>query len=184
MSASIDDTDPPVEVIVEDTAWLEALPDFEAVASQGAAMALRAVDLDPRRFEIAVLACDDARIAALNADHRGKSVATNVLSWPAFELIPHDPGGLPDPPPEPPVGERLALGDVAIARETCISQAKAAQIPLKSHATHLILHSVLHLLGYDHQTDEDAQTMEGLESRAMLAAGFSDPYRDERDGPA
>ena len=184
MNDPADDFDQLVEVITEDTAWLEDLPDLDAIAAQGATLAITAIGLDPARFEIAVLACDDARIATLNEDHRGKPVATNVLSWPAFELAPSHAGGTPNLPPEPADGGRLPLGDVAIARETCVSQAKDAQITLKSHATHLILHSVLHLLGYDHQTDEDAQLMEGLESQAMLAAGFSDPYSDTRDEPA
>ena len=184
MNGPLGDLDQLVEVIVEDDGWLDVLPDLDAIAEHGAKLALTAIDLDPRRFEIAILACDDNRIAALNEDHRGKPSATNVLSWPAFELSPPRPGGAPTPPPEPLAGGRLPLGDVAIARETCISQAKDAEITLKSHATHLILHSVLHLLGYDHQTDEDARLMEGLESRAMLAAGFADPYSDPRDGPA
>ena len=184
MNGPADDLDQLVEVIAEDAAWLEVLPDLDAIATLGAELALSATNLDPQCFAIAVLACDDARIAALNEDHRGKPVPTNVLSWPAFDLVRSHPGGTPTLPPKPPAGGRLPLGDVAIARETCISQAKDAQITLKSHATHLILHSVLHLLGYDHQTDEDARLMEGLESRAMLAAGFADPYSDPRDGPA
>lgn len=173
----------PVELIVEDDLWLEHLPDLEAAASHGAEMALTAAGLDPAGFEIAVLACDDARIAALNADHRGKPKPTNVLSWPAFDLAPAHPGGPPQAPP-PPLSGVLALGDVAIARQTAVKEAKIASIPLKTHATHLILHSVLHLLGYDHLTEEDACLMEDLESRAMLAAGFPDPYGSQRDGPA
>ena len=177
-------SDGPVELIVEDDAWLDEMPDLAKVTNQGASMALAEVGLDPARVEIALLACDDRKIAALNADHRGKPQPTNVLSWPAFELAPGRPGGRPAAPPKPPTGGALFLGDVAIACQTCLQEAKTGAIPLKTHTTHLILHSVLHLLGYDHRTNADALLMEGIESRAMLAAGLPDPYELSRDGPA
>lgn len=169
-------SEPLVELIVEEDAWLDALPDLEDAATAGAQMALSVAGMDPDHFTLAVLACDDARIAALNADHRGKPQPTNVLSWPAVDLAPEHPGMAPAPPPPAPAGGRLPLGDVAIALQTCLAEAENAQIPLKTHAMHLILHSVLHLLGYDHQTDADAELMEGMETRAMILAGFPDPY--------
>lgn len=174
----------PVELIVEDDLWLDDLPELAEIADSGARMALKAAGLDPAGFEIAVLACDDARIAVLNADHRGTARPTNVLSWPAFDLAPECRGRPPTPPAGPRPGSALPLGDVAIARQTCVEEAKTAAIPLKTHVMHLILHAVLHLLGYDHLTDEDACLMEGMESRAMTAAGFPDPYGSPRDGPA
>ena len=170
-----------VDVVVEDEAWLSVLPDLEDVAETGAQRALDAAGLAGDSYEIALLACDDQRIAALNADFRGKPKATNVLSWPAHDLRPDSAGGQPAHPPK---GDPITLGDVAIARQTCLREAKNASIPLKTHATHLILHAVLHLLGYDHVDDADAQIMEALESRAMISAGFPDPYERLRDGPA
>ena len=174
---------PLVDLVVEEDGWLDHLPGLQDAADTGAAMALTAAGLDPAAYEIAVLACGDARMARLNADHRGKPVSTNVLSWPAFELSTGRAGGTPSPPPAPIGGTRLPLGDVAIALQTCVAEAESAALPLKTHATHLILHSVLHLLGYDHQTDADAELMEGMESRAMISAGFDDPYETERSEP-
>lgn len=174
----------PVELVVEDDRWLEHLPDMADAADRGATMALSVAGLAPAAFEIAVLACDNARIADLNAEHRNSAGPTNVLSWPALDLAPERPGLRPAAPPEPPGEGAIFLGDVAIARQTCIEEAKTAAIPLKTHVIHLILHSVLHLLGYDHLREEDACLMEGMESRAMLAAGLPDPYSSPRDGPA
>lgn len=174
-----------VDLVTEEASWEAALPDLEDVAEAGAAMAFGAAGLAPAGYEIAVLACDDARIATLNQAHRARPQPTNVLSWPAFDLAPELPGGQPAPPPPTEEdGPPVFLGDVALALQTCQREAKEGGLPLKTHATHLILHSVLHLLGYDHLTDEDAAVMEGLESRAMIEAGFSDPYTVERDGPA
>ena len=174
----------PVDLILEDEEWLTDLPDLAEVAATGARMALELFDIAPGNVEIAVLACGDQKIKALNGSFRDKPHATNVLSWPALDLSARRSGEVPDPPPDIAAGTVLSLGDVAIARQTCVQEAESGGIPLKTHVTHLILHSVLHLLGYDHQTEQDAELMEGLESRAMLAAGLPNPYRVPRDGPA
>ena len=165
-----------IDLIVEDPAWDRALPDLPGVAARAAQVALTGAGLDPAGYQIALLACDDARISALNADFRGRPAPTNVLSWPAFDLSPDSPGNRPPPPPRPDPGADLPLGDVAIALQTCEEEAKSAQIPLKNHVTHLILHGCLHLLGYDHQTEEDAVIMEGIESRGLTGIGIADPY--------
>ena len=86
------------------------------------------------------------------------------------------PGDAPLPPPATPESQPILLGDVAIALQTCAREAKAASKPLKNHVTHLILHGVLHLLGYDHETSEDAERMEGIEREALAKAGIPDPY--------
>ena len=165
-----------VDLVVEEQEWLVRIPDLSDAALTGARLALDATGLDPDGYEIVVLACDDDRIAGLNADHRGLAKPTNVLSWPAFGLAPPAPGDRPPAPPVAGSGAGLPLGDVAIALQTCVREAENASIPLKTHVIHLILHSVLHLLGYDHQTDADAELMEGIESTAMIGAGFPDPY--------
>ncbi|MCL5778323.1 rRNA maturation RNase YbeY [Limibaculum sp. FT325] len=167
-----------VDLVVEEPGWLEALPDFAEVAERAARMALEGADVPPEGYEIAILACDDARIAALNADFRGKPMPTNVLSWPAFDLSPARPGDAPMPPPPGESGVPVPLGDVAIALQTMRREAESASIPLKDHAIHLILHGCLHLLGHDHESDEDAALMEGIERRALLAAGIADPYSE------
>ena len=166
---------PLVDIVVEESGWAD-LP-LSDLAEQAAQSALETAGLPAQGYEISLLACDDQRIAALNAEFRGKPMPTNVLSWPAFDLGPETPGA---PPAHPPAGSGeppLPLGDVAIALQTVLREADAGSIPLKNHVTHLILHGCLHLLGFDHQTDEDAEVMEGLERAAMARLGLPDPYQ-------
>jgi len=164
-----------VELVIEEPAWTEALPDIEALAGTAARLALEAAGLDPAHWTLCLLACDDARIAALNHDFRAREKPTNVLSWPAFELAPERPGARP-PPPQPATGNRQPLGDVAIALQTTRREAEESATPLKDHVIHLILHGCLHLLGFDHEAEEDAETMEGVETRALARIGVDDPY--------
>ena len=165
-----------VDLIVEEPGWERALPDLHPIATRAAELALGAAGLSPHAFTLAVLACDDDRIAALNAAFRGKSMPTNVLSWPAFPLAAAMPGALPGRPPGPQAGQRTPLGDVAIALQTVVREAETGELPLKNHTLHMILHGCLHLLGYDHERPEDAELMEGLERRALASAGIADPY--------
>ena len=120
--------------------------------------------------EVVVMGCDDARIAALNADFRGKPQATNVLSWPSVEHLPRDPGARPELPDEE------ELGDIAIAYDTCAREAEAAGKPMADHVTHLVVHALLHLLGYDHVRDQDATLMEATEVAILGKLGLPDPY--------
>ena len=155
-----------VETIIEDERWAEA--GLEPLAERACAAALDHLGIDGA--EISLLACDDARIAALNADFRGKPVPTNVLSWPSEERGAEAPGGEPLPP------EDLELGDIAIAFETCAREAAAADKPFADHVTHLLVHGTLHLLGYDHIEDKDAGLMEALEVEILGKLGIADPY--------
>lgn len=166
----------PADLIVEEPRWLQALPDLQAAADTAMAVALRDANLDPAECEIALLACDDTRIAALNATFRGRRRATNVLSWPTFPLAPGQPDAGSAFRPEARFGEPVALGDVAIAFQTSAREAEQRGVGLKSHVIHLILHGTLHLLGYDHRTDADAEVMEGKERRLLAGLGISDPY--------
>lgn len=172
--------DPLVDLVVEELGWEQALPDLGRVATRAVELALEVADVPPESVTIALLACDDARIAALNGTFRGKAGPTNVLSWPAFALAPAAPGARPEGAAagsaEWPAGARTPLGDVAIALETVVHEAAAGDLPLKNHVLHLILHGCLHLLGYDHERPEDAELMEGLERRALARVGVPDPY--------
>lgn len=161
-----------LEFNVEDEGWLEAAPWYRELALRAAEQALSAAGLPAQGVEISVLMCGDDRIAELNAEFRGQPKPTNVLSWPAHDLKSAAPGGVP---PAPPDGE---LGDIALARETIENEAKAQHVSVEAHFAHLIAHGVLHLLGYDHEIDADAEAMERLERRALAAMGIADPYAE------
>ncbi len=165
-----------VDLVVADEGWKAALPDLAGLADQGTRLALDSAGLVAEHWSICILATNDAEIARLNREFRGKSPATNVLSWPAFDLTREHPGALPEPPPRPDFGVRCPLGDVALALQTIEAEAKNAAIPLKDHVIHLILHGCLHLLGFDHRIDKDAETMERIEGEALARIGVPDPY--------
>ena len=158
-----------VDLICEDARW----GDLEPLAERAAAAALLGVGLEPAAYEISILACDDARIAALNTDFRQKGTATNVLSWPSDERGAMAEGEMPSPPSLPTEAE---LGDIAIAYDTCAREAAEAGKPFEDHVTHLIVHGTLHLLGFDHVRDGDATLMEGLESEILGKLDIPDPY--------
>ncbi|HSF96114.1 MAG TPA: rRNA maturation RNase YbeY [Thermohalobaculum sp.] len=169
-------SEPLIDLAVEEEGWLDDLPDLEAHAEAAARLALEAAGLDSKGWEISLLACSDSRIAELNRAFRGKPAPTNVLSWPAFDLAPDRPGAPPPPPRRSPDIPSQSLGDVAIALQTTRAEARERAIPLKDHAIHLILHGCLHLLGFDHETEADAELMEGIETRALARIGVADPY--------
>ena len=111
--------------------------------------------------ELSILFTDDAAVQRLNRDYRGKDKPTNVLSFPQS-------GG-------------PLLGDIVLAWETVSREAGLAEEPLKAHMAHLILHGFLHLLGYDHEADEEAEEMEALERAALRRMGIADPYSAARE---
>lgn len=121
--------------------------------------------------EVSVRLTGDAEVRALNRAYRGKDRATNVLSFPMMapaQLAAATPG---DPRCE------LLLGDVVLAYETCAGEAAERGIATADHAAHLLVHGALHLLGYDHETgDEAAEEMEAAERRALATLGIADPY--------
>jgi probable rRNA maturation factor len=123
-----------------------------------------------------LMGCDDSRIAALNADFRGKPQPTNVLSWPSEERGAAAPGDAPDLPEAGTAEDPEELGDLAIAYETCAREAAEQGKPMADHVTHLVIHGLLHCLGYDHVDDADAAVMEGLEVGILAKLGLSDPY--------
>jgi probable rRNA maturation factor len=162
-----------VEAVVEDPRWEAA--GIVTIAERAARAALAGAGRDPDRHEVALLLCDDARIAGLNADFRGRAAPTNVLSWPAFD------GPVPDPGQDEP----LFLGDLAVGFETCAREAAEAGIALADHAAHLVVHGVLHLLGHGHGDDAEAEAMEALETKVLASMGIANPYsREERPSGA
>ena len=166
-----------LDINIEDARWEAA--DLEGLASKAAAAVLLLLGIDDDEAELSVLGCNDARIADLNAEFRGKSSPTNVLSWPAEERAAEIDGEMPDAP-EADVFGAIELGDIAIAYETCAREAEAAGKSLEAHATHLLVHGVLHLLGFDHERDRDATLMEGLETEILGKMGIEDPYCQDK----
>ncbi|WP_422026775.1 rRNA maturation RNase YbeY [Roseovarius sp.] len=160
-----------IDILYEDDRWEAA--GLGPLAERAAEATLLHLGLSPEEWEVSLLACDDARIAVLNADFRDKPTPTNVLSWPSEERAPDDPGAVPDLP-EP--GLDPELGDIAIAYDTCAREAEAAGKPMADHVTHLIVHALLHLLGYDHVRDQDATLMEATEVAILGKLGLPDPY--------
>jgi probable rRNA maturation factor len=166
--------EPLVDTVIEDDRW-EALG-LETLAGRAVAATLTGLGLPPTGFQIVVMGCDDARIATLNADFRGKPAPTNVLSWPSEERAPDAPGLTPELPEPGSADDPEPLGDIALAYETCAAEATAQGKAMADHVTHLTVHGILHLLGYDHQTDADATLMEGIEQRILATLGVADPY--------
>jgi probable rRNA maturation factor len=142
------------EVAIASPAWREALPNAEALIQDTAG----AVDAEG---EAAVLLTDDAEIRDLNARFRGKDTATNVLSFPAG---PNHWG---------------RLGDVALAYGVCEREARDQGKPLADHLRHLVVHGLLHLLGYDHEDEGEGDEMEALERLILSRMGVPDPYGPE-----
>jgi probable rRNA maturation factor len=163
-----------VETVIEDARW-EALG-LAALGERAGRAALAGAGLPVEGFTISLMGCDDARIAVLNADFRGKPQPTNVLSWPSEERGSEFAGEAPEPPVPGLADDPQPLGDIAIAWDTCAGEAEAQGKPMADHVTHLIAHGVLHLLGYDHVDDADAALMERLEVQILASLGVSDPY--------
>ncbi len=150
--------------------------DWEARAGEAVAAALALTPYAPLvhaapLVEVAVRLTDDAEVQALNRDFRGKDKPTNVLSFPQVQddllegLANSDDG-------------EILLGDIVLARETCAREAEEKAILLIDHATHLIIHGALHLVGYDHIEDGRASAMEALEVKALASLGIANPYAD------
>lgn len=159
-----------LEISIE-AAW-PTPPDWESLAERTvSALAQVAPELSNQRLSASILFADDAEVHVLNRDWRGKDKPTNVLSFPMLER--EDLVNLsPDGPPE-------LLGDIALALETCGREAAEKGLSLDQHATHLIIHGLLHLAGHDHEiSPEDARIMEQLEIKALALLGIADPYGD------
>ncbi|HEX8443309.1 MAG TPA: rRNA maturation RNase YbeY [Allosphingosinicella sp.] len=149
--------------------------DWSALSDRAVRAALEKSDFAnlieaPLAIEVSVRFTGDEEVRALNATYRGKDKPTNVLSFPMVEpeLIDQIAIG----------GEgELLLGDVVLARGVCLSEAAEKRVPVEHHATHLVVHGTLHLLGYDHEKGEDhADAMEAVERDALSSLGIADPY--------
>ncbi len=159
-----------IQISVEEGNWPdeEALLAFSSPVLEAAAALLASEEKQPLPKmppELSLVFTDDASMRAINAEWRNQDKPTNVLSFPAFPVT---PGSMPGP----------MLGDIIVARETLEREAVELEKSFDQHLTHLLVHGFLHLFGYDHMEDDEAERMESLETRILARLGLSDPYGD------
>ncbi|MFV0623878.1 rRNA maturation RNase YbeY [Sphingomonas sp. ac-8] len=159
--------------------WPEDL-DWETLAGRAAAAAFARTPYagwatSPAAVEVAIRLTSDDEVHGLNRQYRGKDKPTNVLSFPMVQ-----PDLLETVTQNSDDGEVL-LGDIVLAHGVCVAEAAERDIPVADHATHLIVHGCLHLLGYDHQDDAEAEAMEDIERTALKQLGLHDPYLIRED---
>jgi probable rRNA maturation factor len=150
------------DILVTATCW-EAEPEAEVLVQRAIEAAAQRAVSSADAAEVAIVLTDDSGIRTLNRDWRGIDKPTNVLSFPAVQT--------PSRNEEP-----RMLGDIAIAYETTRREAESENKPFAHHLSHLAVHGFLHLAGYDHETDADAETMESLEREILAGLGVPDPY--------
>ena len=167
------------DVVIEDDRWVAV--GLQDLAQRAALATFDELGLPVAGFTLCVMGCDDARIAALNADFRGKPSPTNVLSWPSEERGARVAGQMPSLPQAGDLDDPDHLGDIALAFDTCHAEAKAGNKPLTDHITHLIVHGILHILGFDHIREPDGDLMEAVEARVMARLGLPNPYDTPED---
>jgi probable rRNA maturation factor len=160
---------PATDVLVVADCWT-AEADAEAIIHRAIEAAAAMVDAETGDAELAVMLTDDAGIRTLNQNWRGIDKPTNVLSFPALQ----PPEGAQEPDDAP-----RMLGDIAIAYETTRREADEEEKTFANHLSHLAVHGFLHLVGYDHEKDGEAETMEALERDILAQLGIPDPYADQ-----
>ncbi len=161
---------PEIDVTVALGTWRTAVADVEHVCRRAAAEALALSGRGAARNEISVLLCSNDTMRELNGEYRGRDGTTNVLSFP----IGRSGAG----------SETVLLGDVAIAFETVAAEAATSRLAIADHLAHLVVHGVLHLLGYDHLSPREADSMEALEVEILDRLGVADPFSEEHAAPA
>ncbi len=156
-----------IDVIVEADVWVEALPEPEALCRWAGKAAVAAGRNYPEASQgvICVMLADDGLVRRLNAAYRGRDQSTDVLSFPYIDQVGLSGGS-----------DQYPLGDVVIAFGIAAADASASGKSLADHLCHLVIHGILHVLGYDHLDEDDAATMEGLETRVLASLGIADPY--------
>ena len=164
-----------IEVTVSCPAWIEAVPGVEDVCRDAARAACAAngatLAASPAGAEASLVLADDQFVRALNRDYRNLDEATNVLAFANADAAGGNGGdGAPGAP--------RVLGDVVVAYETAAAEATAEAKSLADHLCHLVVHGMLHLLGYDHQTAAEADCMERLEVHVLSRLGVASPYED------
>lgn len=152
-----------LDVVHEGGDW-GAIPGIEAVIQQAAEAAARMPETGLAGTSAALALSSDDHVATLNAAYRGKNSPTNVLSFPAPDDLPAEPG------------EPQFIGDIIFAAGTVVAEAASMQVEPAHHLQHLVVHGLLHLAGFDHETEDEAVEMEALETRILATLGIADPY--------
>lgn len=153
-----------IDIRIASSAWRAALPNPAAAIRRAVHAALKSELPAQAKTGLSILLTDDAEMRKLNAGWRAKDKPTNVLSFPAETAV---------DPARPPA----YLGDIALGLATCKREAREQKKALADHVAHLTVHGVLHLLGYDHMDDDQAEAMEPLETAILAGMGIADPYR-------
>jgi probable rRNA maturation factor len=153
-----------IQVTVSDDRWSGAISPQELSQKAVDAALAFVSDIVDRDCEVSILFCDDGEIRQMNRKWRSIDKPTNVLSFPA-NMFPGQPGP-------------LLLGDIVVTLDTCQREAHAAGLSLEDHTIHLLVHGFLHLAGFDHEDDDDAEEMEALETEILASIGIADPYRE------
>ena len=145
-----------IDIEVEDDVWSADVPDVEGVVA-------RAAEQVAPPGDVVILLTDDEAVRDLNDRFRGKNRPTNVLSFPA------------------PENARPHLGDIVLAHGVCAAEAREQGKPFADHLSHLVIHGILHLMGHDHEADDEAEAMEAQERMLLAALGIPDPYLSRND---
>jgi len=153
-------------------AWRREIPAIEKLCRSAVNAVFDTTGLLDQTPEISIALADNDAVHALNRDYRGMDKPTNVLSFPSGEDA------------VPPEADMIMLGDIILAFETVREEAADQNKPIKNHTSHLVVHGVLHLLGYDHEDDNQAEEMEMLERQILAKLGVDDPYRLPDQGDA
>jgi probable rRNA maturation factor len=170
-----------LDVLVDKADWVTALPGVEGHCRRAAGAAFERLWRRRQAAEATLVLADDARVASLNRTFRGIDAATNVLSFPATEHALAMIGAVGEGSGSDVIGPPVPLGDMILAYETVEAEAGRNAKSLADHVSHLVVHGILHLLGYDHQTDSEADVMEALETSLLAGLGVADPYAGPHD---
>lgn len=156
-----------IDTIIDEPSWSKARLGVKTFFPTVLETTFKTLPVKPKApLEVSITLSNDKRIKVLNRDHRGKNKPTNVLSFPLWE-------GIEDIPPS---REAVPIGDIIIAYETMVREAIEQDKKLKDHMAHMLVHGFLHLLGYDHMNDQEAEEMEALEVKILKKLDIKDPY--------
>ena len=158
-----------VDLVLDDPGWLDELPD----AARNACLAALGTACPGSKAVVSLVLSNDRQIAVLNRRWRNVDAPTDVLSFPSEERV---PGAALTAAAGAPEDAAIELGDIVVARETVMRDATCRVRPLRDHLAHIVIHGTLHLLGYEHETNDRAEVMETMERTVLAGLGIPDPY--------